>query len=45
MTLYERLADEIEVAVQRGVFAVGERILSVRRASQQYGVSLKTSIL
>lgn len=42
MTRYERLADEIEVAVQRGVFAVGERILSVRRASQQYGVSVKT---
>lgn len=42
MKLYEKLADEIEQAVQRGVFAAGERILSVRQASQQHGVSIKT---
>ncbi|WP_250526822.1 PLP-dependent aminotransferase family protein [Caballeronia sp. GAWG2-1] len=42
MTLYEKLADEIEAAVRRGVFASGERIASVRQASQQHGVSIKT---
>ena len=42
MTRYETLADEIEAAVQRGVFGAGERVLSVRRASRQYGVSIKT---
>jgi DNA-binding transcriptional MocR family regulator len=40
--LYEKLADEIEEAVRRGVFAPGERIASVRQASQQHGVSIKT---
>jgi DNA-binding transcriptional MocR family regulator len=39
---YETLADEIEAAVRRGVFGAGERVLSVRRASRQYGVSIKT---
>ncbi|WP_027796698.1 aminotransferase-like domain-containing protein [Paraburkholderia acidipaludis] len=42
MTRYERLADDIEAAVRRGVFGAGERILSVRRASEQHGVSIKT---
>ncbi|WP_133646172.1 PLP-dependent aminotransferase family protein [Paraburkholderia flava] len=42
MKLYEQLADEIEAAVQRGVFAAGERIPSVRQASQQHDVSIKT---
>lgn len=42
MNRYETLADEIEAAVRRGVFGAGERVLSVRRASQQYGVSIKT---
>ena len=42
MTRYEQLADDIEAAVRRGVFGPGERVLSVRRASQQYGVSIKT---
>jgi len=40
--LYEKLADEIEAAVRRGVFAAGERIPSVRSACQQHGVSIKT---
>jgi DNA-binding transcriptional MocR family regulator len=40
--LYEKLADEITEAVRRGVFAAGERIASVRQASQQHGVSIKT---
>ncbi len=39
---YEQLADEIEAAVRRGVFGPGERIPSVRRASGQHGVSIKT---
>ncbi|MBV8628449.1 MAG: PLP-dependent aminotransferase family protein [Paraburkholderia sp.] len=42
MKLYEQLADEIEAAVRRGVFAAGERIPSVRNACQQHGVSIKT---
>jgi DNA-binding transcriptional MocR family regulator len=42
LTLYETLADEIEEAVRRGVFTPGERIASVRQASQQHGVSIKT---
>jgi DNA-binding transcriptional MocR family regulator len=40
--LYEKLADDIGEAVRRGVFAAGERIPSVRQASQQHGVSIKT---
>ncbi len=39
---YEQLADDIEAAVQSGVFGPGERIPSVRRASEQHGVSIKT---
>ncbi len=42
MTLYEKLAGEIEQAVQRGVFAAGEKIPSVRQASIRHGVSVKT---
>ncbi len=42
MKLYEKFADEIEEAVRRGVFAPGERVTSVRQASQQHGVSIKT---
>jgi DNA-binding transcriptional MocR family regulator len=42
LKLYEKLADEIEQAVRRGVFAAGERILSIRQASQQHGVGIKT---
>ncbi|MGA7812919.1 PLP-dependent aminotransferase family protein [Caballeronia sp.] len=42
MKLYEKLADEIEQAVRRGVFVAGERILSIRQASQQHGVGIKT---
>jgi DNA-binding transcriptional MocR family regulator len=40
--LYEKLSAEIEEAVRRGVFAVGERVPSVRQASAQHGVSIKT---
>ncbi|WCM18483.1 PLP-dependent aminotransferase family protein [Paraburkholderia bryophila] len=42
MKLYEKLAAEMTEAVRRGVFAPGERIPSVRQASQQHGVSIKT---
>ncbi|WP_322094514.1 aminotransferase-like domain-containing protein [Paraburkholderia bannensis] len=42
MPRYEQLADDIEAAVQSGVFGPGERIPSVRRASEQHGVSIKT---
>ncbi len=42
MTFYEKLADEIAEAVRRGVFAPGEKTASVRQASQQHEVSIKT---
>jgi DNA-binding transcriptional MocR family regulator len=42
LKLYEKLADEIGEAVRRGVFTPGEKIASVRQASQQHGVSIKT---
>jgi DNA-binding transcriptional MocR family regulator len=42
LKLYEKLADELGEAVRRGVFVAGERIPSVRQASQQHGVSIKT---
>lgn len=42
MKLYEKLADEIEETVRRGVFAPGEKIASVRQASPQHEVSIKT---
>src|SRR6187402_474435 len=40
--LYEKLSEEVEEAIRRGVFAVGERVPSVRQASAQYDVSIKT---
>ncbi len=40
--LYEKLAAEVEEGMRRGVFAVGERVPSVRQASTQYDVSIKT---
>jgi DNA-binding transcriptional MocR family regulator len=42
LKLYEKLADEIAEAVRRGVFAPGEKIASVRQASLQHEVSIKT---
>lgn len=42
MKLYQRLAAEIEDQVARGVLRPGERIPSVRQASQSQGVSITT---
>jgi DNA-binding transcriptional MocR family regulator len=42
LNLYEKLANEIEEAVRRGVFGPGEKIASVRQASLQHEVSIKT---
>jgi DNA-binding transcriptional MocR family regulator len=42
MKLYEKLAGDIEALVQRGVFAPGEKIPSVRRTSQHHRLSITT---
>lgn len=42
MKLYERLATDIEKAIQRGLFKNGERIPSIRAASKSYNLSIST---
>jgi DNA-binding transcriptional regulator YhcF (GntR family) len=42
--LYERLVGEIEGMVARGVLKPGERVLSVRRTSEQYNLSITTVV-
>ncbi|MGA3252483.1 MAG: GntR family transcriptional regulator, partial [Paraburkholderia sp.] len=42
MKLYEKLASRIEGQVRSGVFLPGERIPSVRQASQQHRLSIMT---
>lgn len=44
MTLYEQLAQTLETAIRRGVLRTGERLPSIREASVQHGVSIKTVI-
>ena len=44
MKLYETLADTIRRQIQEGVMLPGEKIPSVRRASQQYHLSISTVI-
>src|SRR6187549_192900 len=41
-TLYERIADQILGSIRTGVLVPGQRIPSVRRASEQFGVSVTT---
>ena len=41
-TLYERIADRIAPSIRAGVLVPGQRIPSVRRASEQFGVSVTT---
>lgn len=42
MTLYEKLADDIEGQIRNGVYLHGERLPSVRRTSQQRQLSITT---
>lgn len=42
--LYHRLADAIERSVEQGIFRAGERIPSVRQASQQHRISINTVV-
>src|SRR5690606_28910889 len=42
MKRYERLADNIADLIRNGILAPGEKIPSVRQASQSYGVSPST---
>jgi len=42
--LYQEVADKIARLIQEGVLRPGERVSSLRKVSQQYGVSLTTAI-
>lgn len=42
--LYEQVARDLAGAIRRGVYHPGERIPSLRRVAEQYGVSLATAI-
>jgi len=42
MTLYEKLAQDIETSIRRGVLRAGERLPSVREASVNQGLSITT---
>lgn len=44
MKLYEKLADDIESLIRKGVYRPGERVPSVRQASQQHRISITTVI-
>ncbi len=41
-TLYERIAERILASIRDGTLVAGQRIPSVRRASEQFGVSVTT---
>ena len=42
--LYEKLADDIETLIHKGVYRPGDRVPSVRQASQQHRISITTVI-
>jgi DNA-binding transcriptional MocR family regulator len=42
--LYEKLADDVETLIRKGVYRPGERVPSVRQASQQHRISITTVI-
>ncbi|MEX3929310.1 PLP-dependent aminotransferase family protein [Paraburkholderia sp. BR10936] len=44
MNLYEKLADDLEVMIRKGVYRPGDRVPSVRQASQQHRISITTVI-
>ncbi len=42
--LYEQVADKVEALIRGGTLRAGDRIPSVRRASEQHGVSITTAV-
>ncbi|WP_028223319.1 aminotransferase-like domain-containing protein [Paraburkholderia oxyphila] len=44
MKLYEKLAEDIESLIRKGVYRPGDRVPSVRQASQQHRLSITTVI-
>ena len=42
MKLYEKFADDIESLIRQGVYRHGDRVPSVRQASQQHRISITT---
>jgi len=44
VNLYEQLADDIENLIRKGVYRPGDRVPSVRQASQQHRISITTVI-
>ncbi len=44
LPLYQEVAEKIAHLIEEGVLRPGERVSSLRRVSQQYGVSLTTAI-
>ena len=42
--LYQRIAQQIELAVSHGAVRAGERLPSVRQLSHQHGVSMTTAL-
>lgn len=44
IALYEQVADKVEKLIRDGTLRPGERIPSVRRASEQHGVSVTTTV-
>lgn len=42
--LYEQVADKVERLIRNGTLRAGDRIPSVRRASEQHGVSVTTAV-
>ncbi|WP_257813647.1 PLP-dependent aminotransferase family protein [Burkholderia glumae] len=44
MTRYEKLADEIDGMIRRGVYRPGDRVPSVRQAARQHDLSITTVV-
>jgi DNA-binding transcriptional MocR family regulator len=44
MKLYEKFADDLEKLIRQGVYRHGDRVPSVRQASQQHRISITTVI-
>jgi len=42
--LYEQVADKVEALIRAGTLRPGDRVPSVRRASEQHGVSVTTAV-
>ncbi|WP_252996726.1 GntR family transcriptional regulator, partial [Burkholderia sola] len=42
MKLYEKFANDVERLIRQGVYRHGDRVPSVRQASQQHRISITT---